>query len=76
MYGTSWIMLWMLHRVERKVDVKVWPIQVMRLRSFDMSDGLDRRSSEPGKRLKGQKEFAVINQDPEAVAGDVRHLNR
>jgi hypothetical protein len=57
----------MLDRVYMQIDVEVGPVQVIGLEALHIQDGANGRFLEPGKPVKGQEQFATIEEEPEAV---------
>ena len=65
----------MAKRLNGKVNVEVWPVQMVGRWPLDMSDGTYRRVVEPGKLGEGYKQLLVGKQDPEAVRRNICDLS-
>jgi hypothetical protein len=60
-------MLGMPYRLDRQVDIQPGPIEMIGGRQFDAENLPDRDVTEPWKLGKRQKEFFVVQQNPEAM---------
>jgi hypothetical protein len=57
----------MLDRGNGQVDIQLGPIEVLGSRSLEPKDRLNRSALEPGEILKGQKQLAAIQEQPETM---------
>jgi hypothetical protein len=57
----------MIDGFNREVNIKIRPIQMMRVRQLDIQELADRHISKPGKVFEGQKDFAIVNEQPKAM---------
>jgi hypothetical protein len=65
-----------LDGIDVQVDIHFRPVKMLRLRPFDMKDLADRRILESGEPCKRHEQFLIVEQQPEAVPGNVGDLNR
>ncbi len=66
---------WPFDGFQGDVDIEVRPVQMVRTLLLDVDDLPDRRVPEPGELVEGNEEFAVVDEQPEAMRGDVRDLS-
>src|SRR5258707_1354267 len=57
-----------------QIHIEVGPVEVVRLRTFDVRELRDRSVLEPGEFRKRHEQLLRPEHQPEAVSGDVRHL--
>src|SRR5579859_669909 len=62
-------------RVDRQVDVEIGPVKMPWRRPLKPQNRLYRGSLEPGEVLERQEQLTAVEQQPEAVLGNVRDLN-
>src|SRR6266705_5596586 len=58
-----------------QIHIELGPVEVVRLRTFDVNELRDRSVLEPGKFRKRHEQLLRPEHQPEAVSRDVRHLN-
>jgi hypothetical protein len=68
-------LLGVLDGFDFEIHVKIRPIQMMFGRQLHVENLADGCRLEPRVLFKGQKIFAFLHKQPEAVGGDVRHFN-
>lgn len=64
----------MLDDGERKVHVEAWPVEMAGVQQPDIAYLLDGCIPEPRELLKRQKVLLVLEEQPEAMLGNVRDL--
>jgi len=69
------VLLGVRDRVDVKVHIELRPVEVVRLRTFDVKNRTHRRISKPGEVLKREKVLRVVEQQPEAVRRDAEDFN-
>ena len=57
----------MLYGLDRKINIEVWPVQVIGVKSFNLQKLTDGHILEPWEALKWQKQLAAPDQEPEPV---------
>jgi hypothetical protein len=57
----------MPQRFHGQINIKGWPVQVIRTRHFDVGDFSDRRISKPREFFERHKQFLITDQDPQSV---------
>jgi hypothetical protein len=57
----------MLDRFHGQIDVKVGPIQMVRMRKFHVQQLSHRNVSEPGKLLEWQEKLPASKEEPESM---------
>ena len=62
-------------RLNGKINIEVWPIEMMWLRKLDVEQLPDGRVLEPGKMLERQIVFLISDQEPKPVLRDIRDFN-
>ena len=62
-------------RLNGKINIEVWPIEMMCLRKLDVEQLPDGRVLEPGKMLERQIVFLISDQEPKPVLRDIRDFN-
>ena len=62
-------------RLNGKINIEVWPIEMMWLRKLDVEQLPDGRVLEPGKVLERQIVFLISDQEPKPVLRDIRDFN-
>src|SRR5690242_10549101 len=60
---------------DSQIHIELGPVEVVRLRTFDVRELRDRSVLEPGKFRKRHKQLLRLQHHPEAVSRNVRHLN-
>ena len=65
----------MLNGIHCQVDVQVRPVKVMGMRTCDVRYLPDGSVAKPREVLEGEKDFSVVNEEPETVSGYVGDLN-
>ncbi len=65
----------MLYRFHGEVHIKVWPVQMTRMREFHVQQLSDGNIQEPGKLLKRQEKFPPAEEQPESMLRDVGDFN-
>ena len=65
----------MLDGLERKVNIEVWPINVMGMKKLNIEKFADRHILEPRKVSEGQEQLPAPDQEPEAVLRHVSDFN-
>ena len=65
----------MVERIDSQVDVERRPVQMVRVRAFDLSELPDGGVLEPGDRFEGDEHLSVVNEKPEPERRDVGDLN-
>jgi hypothetical protein len=64
-----------LDRLRRKVDINIWPVEMARTWSLDVAQSRDRCVPEPRKLRERDETFPVVQEQPEAMPGDVGYFN-
>lgn len=64
----------MVDRVNGQVNIQVGPIEMLGPRTMDIQNCFYGCSLEPRKILERQEVFVVVDQQPEAVLGDVSNV--
>ena len=62
-------------RLNGKINIEVWPIEMMWLWKLDVEQLPDGRVLEPGKVLERQIVFLISDQEPKPVLRDIRDFN-
>lgn len=62
-------------RLNGKINIEVWPIEMMWLWKLDVEQLPDGRVLEPGKMLERQIVFLISDQEPKPVLRDIRDFN-
>ena len=57
----------MLDRFHGEIDVKIGPIQMVRMRKFHVQQLSYRNVSEPGELLEGQEKLSASKEKPESM---------
>src|SRR5512139_310390 len=65
----------MIDRFDGQVDIEVGPIEMVRMRQFDVAELADRHIAEPWKVLECEEPLLLVEQQPEAVPRDVCDFN-
>jgi len=65
-----------INRLDRQIDIEVGPVEVVWIRKFNMDQFTNTRLFEPRELLKRNETFRFSDKKPEAVARNVRDLNR
>lgn len=65
----------MLERVDRKIDIKVGPTELIRGRPLYVCHLAYRRVGEPREFTKRHEQLTTAKEEPEAVPRDARDLN-
>jgi hypothetical protein len=65
----------MLDRLDGEVHVEVRPVEVLGALENDVHEFSDRNLPKPRKVPEGEKEFSIIHEKPESVAGYVADLS-
>jgi hypothetical protein len=61
------VALGVLDRVEREIDIEIWPLQMPGIGSFDSQDRVDGRLFEPGELVEREEVLGAVDEHPEAV---------
>lgn len=69
------VALGVLDRVEREIDVKLWPMQMTGRWPLEPQDRVDWGALEPREFVEGNEQLAIVDEHPEAVLGDVRDFS-
>lgn len=64
-----------IERFNGQIDVKIGPVEMMRLWKLDTEKLSDRHVLEPGEMFKRHEEFLASEQEPETMSRDVGNLN-
>jgi hypothetical protein len=59
-----------------KVNVQIGPVEMAVGNQFHMKDFPDRRILEPREQMERQEGLLVVDEHPDAMAGDICDLNR
>lgn len=65
----------MIDGLDRKVHVQIGPVEMVRMREFDVAQLADRNVSKPRKVLECKKPLSLAKQEPESMLRNVRDLN-
>jgi hypothetical protein len=81
---SGWLGAWPRHervllgvrdRVDVKVHIELRPVEVVRLRTFDVENRTHRCVSKPGEVLEREEVLRFVEQQPEAVRRDAEDFN-
>lgn len=53
------------YRVDRKIDVQIWPVKVMLGGELDVEDVRDRRVSKPRELVEGNEQLLASHEEPD-----------
>jgi len=62
-------------RIDVKVHIELRPVEVVRLRTFDVENRTHRCVSKPGEVLEREEVLCFVEQQPEAVRRDAEDFN-
>jgi hypothetical protein len=65
----------MAYRLNGQINVQIRPIEMVGRGSHDVEDLLNRSRLEPRKLGIRKRQFLIINQHPDAMAGNIRDLS-
>jgi hypothetical protein len=64
-----------IDRLSRKVDIEVWPVEMISMWPFDVAEGCNRCVSKPRELPEWDEALTVVQEQPEAMPGNVSYLN-
>jgi len=66
---------WLFNRLNAQINIKLWPIQTVWLRPFDVQNSSYHRFLEPRELLKRQEQLFIVEQEPKTVLRNVGYFN-
>lgn len=65
----------MQDRFDGKIDIEIRPMEMMGGRQLDIREFANGRFPEPRELVERNKEFLIVDEQPEPVPGNVGYLN-